>query len=71
MPVPIVAAGVGTVIRFIAKHGTQAAIKKFGKKAVTEISKTHGASAINRFQKGGSTVKKPVNKRKKIISKNK
>jgi len=68
MAAPLVAAGIATIIRFIAKHGTQAAIKRFGKKAVAEVLKSHD---VARFQKGGSTVKKPVNKRKKIIRRKK
>jgi len=51
-----VAAGVGlaTIIRYIAKHGTQAAIRKFGSTVVKQVSKMQGASNINKFQKGGS-----------------
>ena len=59
------AAGAAVIIRYIAKHGIEAAIKRFGSTVVKEVSKMPGASNLFRFQKGGSTVKKPVNKRKK------
>ena len=39
MVAPIIAAGVMTVARFIAKKGIQQAVKKYGKKAATEAKK--------------------------------
>tara|TARA_R100000963_G_C4613579_1_gene83207 strand:- start:252 stop:752 length:501 start_codon:yes stop_codon:yes gene_type:complete len=51
-------AGIATIINFMVKNGTQAAIKKFGKKAIREISKSVTDKSLHGgpkgFEKGGS-----------------
>lgn len=40
MAVPIIVAGAAAILRFLASKGLPAAIKKFGKKQVTNAKKT-------------------------------
>jgi hypothetical protein len=51
-------AAITTILKFMVKNGTQAAIKKFGKKAIREISKSITDKSLHGgpkgFQKGGS-----------------
>ena len=37
--IPLAVAGAGVIARFIAKKGMKEAVKKYGKKAVTEVQK--------------------------------
>ena len=59
MPVPVAAAAVSTVARYLAKNGVTKAIKKYGKKAVNEATK-HAKDVTTKRSPGQKKVKKAV-----------
>ena len=59
MAVPIIVAGAAAILRFLASKGLPAAIKKFGKRAVTNAKK-HGTDLVTKPNAGQTQTKAGV-----------